>query len=220
MRPRSRRSSTSRSTTDVEREVVGVLAPRPLLVLVLEAVRLPRHAEAQLVPRVVGDHVVAVVHDPRRSPAKSSAMPGRSGAISSPAPSAAMRSTPWNTLSASSSERGVVARPAWRPARRRRRRGSTRTRRRRSRGTTPRRWRSACATRRTGRSGAWRRAATAASPCGCSRGTRARRCAPPAPGPGPSGWRTRSPARSPGVRGLRGRRRRTPRGTGTARCRR
>ena len=95
-----------------------------------------------------------------------------------------MRSTPWNTVSVSSTiavlnrPRGVAAGGAAR------RRASRRARRRRSRGTTRCRSRSACATRRTGRSGASRRGATAARPCGCSRGTRGRRCAPRAPGPG------------------------------------
>ena len=51
----ARRSSTRRSRIGVEREVVGVLAPGAALGLVGEAVRLPRHREAQLVPGVARD---------------------------------------------------------------------------------------------------------------------------------------------------------------------
>ena len=72
------------------------------------------------------------------------------------------RSTPWNTLSASSRSAVLYVDLVGDGRRRRRRRGRTRTRRRCSRGTRRRRWRSASASRRTARSGAWRRAATAA----------------------------------------------------------
>src|SRR5207253_644401 len=83
-----------------EREVVGVCAPGFSLVRVGEAVGLPRDRQPDLVLDVGADDLVAshTVHRP--SPSKCRRMPGRTrpSARSSPR----TRSTPWNTLSVSS----------------------------------------------------------------------------------------------------------------------
>ncbi len=218
--PRRARSATRRIEHERKLEVVGVVAPRRPLRLVGEAVRLPRHREAQLVPHV-GPHV-----DPGRVAQHDAAV--------------ARRRQPGTEL-----ERREDRRRAGRPARRRgtrsrcraprrccralragaaatvrARRASTRARRPPRRRTRRCRSRSAAASGRRGPSGASPRAATGAPACGSSRGTRGRRCAPRAPGRAGTGWRRRSRARSPGGRGRDGPPRSARRGRAAPRPRR